>query len=117
MKELIEILLADKIIRIGSFVSGIFSIFILGIILFFYRNLPPLIPIYNQMPWGEARLGSKVEILIPVLLATIFFISNLILGLNVYGKMPLVSRTLSITGFLLIVIAFVFTFRTIQLIS
>jgi hypothetical protein len=116
MKGLSEILFADKIVRMGSMISLLFIFATLGIIAFFYANLPPVAPIYNQMPWGEARLGTKIEIFLPLLLAVTFFVVNLIFGLFVYQKMPLVSRTLSITGLLLLIIAFIFTFRTIQLI-
>lgn len=116
MQNLSEILMADKIIRIGTIISGISIFFILTTLLFFFRGLPPIVPVYNQMPWGEDRLGGKLEIFIPLILTFVFFIVNLVFALLVYKKMPLISRTLSITGLLIIFLTMIFTFRTIQLI-
>lgn len=116
MKEAINLLFSDKIIRIGVTISLVILFIILVIVLIYYRNLPPVIPIYNQMPWGESRLGSKLELFFPLLLTVFFFVLNLLFALYGYRRMPLVSRTLTITGLLLVIITFIFTFRTIQLI-
>src|SRR3989338_9658447 len=67
------------------------------IILVFYGNLPPCLPLFNQMPWGEKRLGIKSEIFIPTIIAFTISISNLALSFFFFFKMPLVSRILCVT--------------------
>jgi len=116
MSGYIDTLRSDKIIKTGTyFTSGVFVLTLAGLLLSL-RNLPPILPIYNQMPWGEARLGSILELFLPFTLGLIFFISNLVFSLSVYSKMPLVARTLTVTSLLISFLTMIFTFRTIQLV-
>lgn len=116
MKKLIRRINADKIIRLATYNSLLIILFQLILIVIFYNSLPPVLPLFNQMPWGIERIGTKIEIFLPLLLTTIFTIMNLILGLRIHNKMPLVSRILSITGLLACILSFIFVLRTIQLI-
>lgn len=68
------------------------------------------------MPWGEERLGIKIEIFLPFLITLLFFSLNFFISLRLYEKMPLVSRIVNITSVLLCVLSFIFVIRTIQLI-
>lgn len=116
MKEAYRQITADKITRIAMSVS--FGLILLHItyLTFFYFNLPPVVPLYNQMPWGEARLGSRVEVIIPIAITVMFFISNYFFLAKLYSTMPLVSRMISITTLLVSLLSFIFIIRTLQLI-
>jgi hypothetical protein len=117
MKGFIRKINSDKIIKLSSYMSlGLLSIHIIYII-FYYTSLPPFIPIYNQMPWGEDRIGIKIEILLPFIISMSFFLLNLILSIWIYEKMPLLSRILSITGLLICILSLIFIVRTINLIT
>ncbi len=61
----------------GMGMGGILIIIELFSPLFFYRFLPPFIPIFNQMPWGQERLGKTITIFVPVLVALLISIINL----------------------------------------
>lgn len=106
----------DKIIRLGLLSAlillGLHAVF-LGI---FYLSLPPVVPLFNQLPWGDARLGTRLEILLPWGITLVFLLFNYFIITKLYQTMPLVSRILSITTLLLSVLAFIFILRTIQLI-
>jgi hypothetical protein len=109
-------ILADKIIRIAMTASFALILLHIGYLAFFFFSLPPVLPLYNQMPWGESRLGSRLEILIPIAITTIFFFVNYVFLVRLYTNMPLVSRMIGITTLLVSVLSFIFIVRTLQLI-
>ncbi len=79
-------------------------------------KLPPLIPVFNQMPWGEERLSSTFGIFIPSLITSVIFFVNIILSAVSYNTSPLISRLIAITSFLTALLTFLFIVRTTQLI-
>lgn len=116
MKEFFKEIIQDKTIILALLANGFFIIATVIFILFSYGNLPPLIPVFNQLPWGEQRLGPTSAIFIPTL------VSLLILGINTiaagitYKKTPLVARMLIATSLLAGVLTFLFVVKTITLI-
>jgi hypothetical protein len=116
MSGLINTIFSDKITKLSTYASIGLLILSLFYIIFFYRNLPPLLPLYNQMPWGEDRLGSTIEIFIPPLLMLVAILGNTFFAAFLYERMPLVARALSVTAFLISLLTIIFVFRTIQLV-
>jgi hypothetical protein len=106
----------DKITRLGYL--GTFGIMLVSLffVIFCYNKLPPFIPIFNQLSWGEQRLGATATIFLPILIAFLIFIFNLFLSSIIYGKLPLVSRILAATSLSISILAFLFIVRTIQLV-
>lgn len=96
--------------------ASVFILFVaLVFLLFFYRSLPPFIPVFNQLPWGEERLGDKLTIFIPLAIASTMLIGNMIFSQALYDKMPLVVRMISITTFFISFITLIFIIKTTQL--
>src|SRR5438270_10524662 len=90
-KQLIE----DKI-TFWSFLLSLILLLAASIYIFInLSRLPPLLPLYNRMPWGYTRLGEKFEIFIPVSILIIFYIVNIISASIVYKKAILLSRMIS----------------------
>jgi hypothetical protein len=116
MKKFINLLKTDKIIKWGTLTACALLVFTTAYVLFFYFSLPPLIPLFNQMPWGSARLGTKIEVFLPIAIAIIFFTCNLFFITRLYERMPLLSRMLSVTTFLITLLTFIFMIRSLQLI-
>ena len=116
MSEFSNLAKADKIIRWGMTFSLIFFVFGLGLLVLFYLKLPPLVPLFNQLPWGDERLGAKFEFFIPIIITAFFFLFNYLLSRKLYISMPLVSRILGITTLLASLLSFIFVVRTLQLI-
>jgi len=116
MNVSIKYIKADKILLYG-FLFAIFLLLCTVIfILTFYRHLPPFLPLFNQLSWGDIRLGTKNQLYIPVCIGVLILIGNSILTSVFYEKMPLVSRILCITAVLAALFIFIFTVRTIQLV-
>lgn len=109
-------ILADKIV-LSAYLGGVFiSFFHFIFLLFSMPHLPPFIPLFNQMPWGQTRLATKTEILIPLVLGVSILVGNYVGASIFYQRLPLVARFLSITGFLTAFFAFVVIIRTILII-
>lgn len=81
---------------------------------FYFASLPPLLPLFNQLPWGEQRLVNTIGIFIPPIIAFLILIINLIFSSLVYKKAPLLSRILAVTSLLISVLTFLFIVRTVQ---
>ena len=74
MKEFFKDILQDKTITSAFFINIFLIISAIAYILFSYGKLPPFIPVFNQLPWGEQRLGSQFTIFIPILSALLIFV-------------------------------------------
>lgn len=114
MNALFENIKEDKLLERGFLLNFFIIVISLLYILLYFKNLPPFIPIFNQLPWGEQRIAETIWIfLLPV-------ISFLILGINLisssmfYKKNPLIARLFSVTSFLVSTLAFLFIVRTIH---
>lgn len=106
----------DKTIFWAFFLSFIIIIVSSVYILVSYSKLPPFLPIYNQMPWGDERLGRKEEIFIPILLSVVALTFNFIFAAALYKKMPIISRIVGVTALLICFFVLLITFRTILLV-
>lgn len=116
MKDLFRDIKKDKMISI-SFLSNVLLIVIAIVYIFFsYKSLPPFVPVFNQLPWGEQRLGDTYAIFIPILTSILIFVINIFLCAFFYKKIPLISRMLAIFSLLTGILIFLFTIRTILLI-
>ncbi len=83
---------------------------------FNYTKLPPLLPVFNQLPWGEQRLTITPGIFIPAVVVLIIFLINLILSAYSYERSPLLARLFAVTSFLTSLLILLFVIRTITLI-
>jgi hypothetical protein len=117
MNGLFKLAINDKIVKYGMIISG--SVILLEIIMIaiFYLSLPPLIPIFNQLPWGTQRLGSTIAFFIPTSLTLFFFVANFFIITLLHEKTPLLSRILSITTLLISILSLIFVARTLQLVT
>ncbi len=116
MNAVIRDLIQDKIIRWSLYgISGL-ALFTLLYLLIIYTHLPPFLPLFNQLPWGEARLGIRLAVFLPFVIALLFAFVNLLIARVIYGTIPLISRMLGITSFLVLLITFIFLFRMTQLV-
>jgi len=116
MKEFFKSILGDKTITFAFLINIIFIIAAIGYILFSYGKLPPLIPIFNQMPWGERRLGATLTIFIPVTIAILILVVNIFTSASIYKQIPLISRMFAAVSLLIGILTFLFVIKTITLI-
>ena len=116
MKKFLSNIKADRLTFRGFIISFVLIIVTTLYILINYRNLPPLIPIFNQLPWGFERLAGTWGIFIPLVVLGIIFIFNVIFTSIVYAKNPLIAIIVAATTLLLVVMNFIFVVRTILVI-
>ncbi len=116
MKEFFKDLRDDKTIASAFLMNVFFIAATIVYILFFYGKFPPIIPIFNQLPWGEQRLGNTFTIFIPVLVALLIFVINIFISSYFYKKIPLISRILAAISLLAGILTFLFVIKTITLI-
>ncbi len=112
MKSFINNIRADRWTFRGFNISLILTFLTIGFILFNYKNLPPLVPIFNQLPWGTQRLTQTLGIFIPVAVFGVIFLVNIIFASFVYLKNPLIARIVSAITFIITILNFLFIVRT-----
>lgn len=115
MKDFFKDIKRDRTI-ISAFFINIFLIAATVIyILFFYGKLPPFIPVFNQLSWGEQRLGETFTIFIPVGISLLILTINIFIGALIYKNIPLISRILAAVSLLTGILTFLFIVKTITL--
>ena len=115
MKEFFKDIAADKAIVPAFFINGVFIVVSVIFILFSYSDLPPFIPIFNQLPWGERRLGPTLAIFIPALVALLILIINIFTCAFTYKKTPLVARMLAAVSLLTSILTCLLIIKTLTL--
>ena|ERR1035437_6518126 len=113
MKNLINNLTADKLTFRGFAISFLLTFFAFLYIAANYTNLPPLIPIFNQLPWGDNRLTPTLGIFIPIVIFIIIFIFNILFTSIVYSKNPLIARFVAAVTLILAMMNLLFIIKTI----
>lgn len=116
MKKFLTDIRADNITSKGFIISFLLSLITFIFIVLYYNSLPPLIPVFNQLPWGAQRLTPTAGIFIPFIIFCLIFLFNLIFSSAIYSKNPLIARFIAATTLILSVINFLFIVRTVFLI-
>lgn len=101
MKKFFNPVLTDKILFWGFSLSIFFLCFASLFVAIFFSQLPPFLPLYNELPWGYDRLGGKLEIFFPIGIALLFTISNVFFSTLLYKRNPLIARLLGGTTILI----------------
>lgn len=116
MKDIINIIVADRITRIATIVSWGMVIFAVGYIALIYPGLPPYIPLFNQLGWGDPRLTARVMIILPPLVTLGLIFLNTLIAAWLYRPTPLLSRMTTITSLLVSALMLIFVIRVTQLV-
>lgn len=116
MNEHFKKLFTDKFVLLSCFGTVAFILFHGLFLLLFFQKLPPIVPLFNQMPWGEARFAPKIQIFIPLGIAVSFLLLNVFVSAFICLTHPLATRLLSATSFLIALFAFIVIIRTVLII-
>lgn len=117
MRKLFKVLRSDKILFRFFWITLFLVILSIIWTLIKYRDLPPIVPVFNQLPWGDERLAPTFGIFFPHLTVILVLITNTFVSTYIYERSPLISRMLSVTTFLVSLLGLLFIFRTLQLIT
>ncbi len=85
------------------------------LIIWFYNQLPPEIPIYFSRPWGQAWLSSPASIFILPLFSLVTLLLNYFLALYFYTKKILLSQLSVIFGFIVSLFSLISLLQIINL--
>ena len=107
IRETAEILVPDKLGRTSYLIALMLIIIMLGLITVLIVKMPPSVPLYFTLPWGEARLAPKAMLYILPAISLVFLIFNLGLGrislkLSLLLPRVLAVASAAISGMLLI---------------
>jgi len=116
MKEFFKDIYQDKTITFAFFINIFFVVTTIIFILITYGRLPPFIPIFNQLPWGQERLGKTFTIFVPILVSCSIFVINIFTSSLIYKKIPLIARMLAAITLLIGILTFLFVAKTIMLV-
>ncbi|HSD99044.1 MAG TPA: hypothetical protein VLB73_05145 [Patescibacteria group bacterium] len=116
MKKFFKTIQKDSTLSWTFWTTIALILIMVGLIGIIYTNLPPFLPLYNQMPWGYDRLGKTYELfLLPL---GVFFVCllNTFIGVKLVEKIPLLARFLFLTTIALAVFTSIFLVRLILLV-
>lgn len=116
MNEFFKDALRDKVIFNGIIISLILIVISCIYTLLYYGSLPPFIPLFNQLPWGNDRLGSRIMIFIPALIVLIVSAVNIVASSILYKRAQIISRMLAVASLLIALLSLLFVIRIIHLI-
>lgn len=83
-------------------------------ILWFWKHLPPTIPMWYSRPWGEDRLASPWFLWLPLAVAALIYSINLLIASQLNVHHPMFVRVLFLTTFLVSCLS---VFQIISIIS
>lgn len=93
--ETAELLVPDRIGRVSYSVGLILVLLMIGAIVALWSKLPPRVPLYFSLPWGEIRLANKLLLLELPGLGLLLMGLNIAIG-KIVGKLSqLLPRVLS----------------------
>ncbi|OGH21337.1 MAG: hypothetical protein A2958_00865 [Candidatus Levybacteria bacterium RIFCSPLOWO2_01_FULL_38_13] len=107
----------DKIITGGFLITFFLILLSFSYILINLSSIPSYIPLFNQLPWGEERLGTTFMIFLPTGGVLLISFVNLVVSVFIYSKSQMIARMLAITSLLIAFLSFIFIVRTINLIT
>lgn len=87
-----------------------------GALVWYWRRLPPAVPVWYSMPWGSDRLAPPWFLLLPVAASAVIYVANSVLVARTANAYPMFVRILFMTSFLVSVLGTIFVLRVITLV-
>lgn len=80
-----------------------------------YNQLPPRIPLFYSLNWGESQLVSNGQIIILPLAAILIMLINLVISWHLHSSQIILKRLLTLSSFLITVMTFITMLKIIYL--
>lgn len=94
----LNLLKQNKSSRIAFQLGLVFGIVQIALLFYFWRRLPPQLPLFYSRPWGEEQLTSPLVILILPGLSIAIVLINLAINVFIAPKEILMRQIISITA-------------------
>jgi len=104
-KDNFDFFFQDKTIKTAWTIFGVILLASLLVLFIFWRKLPPQIPLYYSLPWGEEQLAQTFFILILPFSSLVLGLVNLFLAVFFFDKQPLASKILSLAAVVYILLS------------
>lgn len=83
----------------------------------YWRVLPPQVPLWYSKPWGDERLASPWFLLLPFISSGVIYIINLAAVARFAGNHPMFVRVLLLTSMLISLLSGYVVVRIVTLVS
>ena len=107
----------DKVIKASLQWGSLFLVLQLILLGFFWRKLPPQVPLFYSHPWGESQLANPFGLLILPVFSFFILLINSVVASLIPASEKLASRLLIIFGALFGFLCSVTLFKIITLIT
>lgn len=87
------------------------------VLLWFWRFLPPSVPLWYSKPWGEERLASPWFLLLPIATAWAVYGINILIVARIGRDIPMFARVLFLTSLLVSFLSVYLILRIVTLVS
>ncbi len=87
------------------------------VILWYWRRLPPLVPLWYSQPWGQDRLASPWFLLLPLGTSIVIYIVNLMTVVRLSAEHPTFARVLFLTSGLVSCLSVILVIRILTLVG
>lgn len=82
-----------------------------------FNDLPPQVPLYYSLPWGESQLASASQLFFLPTFSIVFGLINNLLAATIFAKITLLSKLLVITSLVISILSAVTLFQIIFLLT
>lgn len=103
----------EKTVRLATRIFLAILLFSLAFLILVFKNLPPWVPLFYSLPWGEEQLAKSDFLLILPLCSFLFGILNFSLAIFSFEHQSLASKILVWTNVLL---AFLLTLTLVKIV-
>lgn len=86
-------------------------------LLFFWRQLPPLVPLWYSKPWGNERLVTPLYLLIPIAASIFIYATNIFVANKIASDHPMFARVLFLTSALVSIISTIIVIKIVTLVT
>lgn len=98
-----------------AFIPFLLSLIMILLILFLSKFLPPKLPLFYSLPWGERQLANHAQLLIIPAIIALVALCNLIISWQLHAQQILFKNILLVSS-LLISLVLTITFLKLFLI-
>ncbi|EKD66894.1 MAG: hypothetical protein ACD_48C00685G0002 [uncultured bacterium] len=99
--------LENRIVRITTYSSFFLCVLTLCIPLFYWKLLPPFIPLWFSRPWGLERLTSVFGLFLPPLSCLFWLITTISTSIRLLKEHLVFSQILSVVTLIISIMSFI----------
>lgn len=88
-----------------------------GVIAWYWKSLPPQVPLWYSKPWGDERLASPWFLFLPLVSSVVIYLVNLTAVVRFADNHPMFARVLLLTSMLISILSGFMVIRIVTLIS